>query len=383
MKSTSFSKEAFIFPIAILVSAWLTFEITKNVIAAAIMATAVFIIFVCSMIANVQNYYQLKCKNQIQIWLAVNTFAILGFALLHYNLHLERNSWGMIQWVILTGAFVLAITLPALINDDSTEKTVVVLRALSAVAAASQVYLFFGSQLIWLPLVMYGGLATFIISREAYDWSEDKEFETTSEIVLGLGSLSTIIQFWNSRVVFGYTLWQVLLAVAILAICLTVIVAVIKSMKRKNKKERECAEQKRKEREYLESLDQLINKIDSSETSSWNDLIEFKRLSGGKPSFERIAKAKLIDIFQVSDVKMRITWNGGEMDSALEMLDKVFVFCYEDTLLTQAIDQVKALEKFDSYAGYDTLRNLLSRYQNIWQLVQLKEKEVPIASHKD
>lgn len=253
----------------------------------------------------------------------------------------------------------------------------------------------FGSQTIWIPIVVAAGLITVLFTSDNYldtdSLNEDAIIGTSLGILLLTGSISTVIQFRMAEIFWGIKLWEGMVMLATLAIIALVSIIVSKKRKRQAKlrelREKNAAEEQRRteeankraaeEKEKKERAkvfaEQRLSKIEhetSLNAMGLSFLYEHnKDLGVTFISEKEINLQDLCDNITVSNNKKQIVWNSYFRDSLL-MLLYVAEKTFEDKDLNRLIKVVKEIradvkERKDKKVEYDGETLLFTKLQEI------------------
>lgn len=354
------------------------------------------ILLLFAMVKNPDHIYDHRSDSDMRelrgMLVSISSSAVIWIELLTSSIH--TNQWGIIGWIIAGLAFV-GLCVKTL-KDESfgdVDFWVGALASLITTGSAVGVYLYWGSQYVWIPVVMFLVLCYFLFSAQT-GWKEDVDTKDAKPfaIAVAIGVIATISQFWFTPIVYGYTLWQLLIGVGIIA-GIAGLVFLSKYMKRRkiqkqkdaeNKKllEAENAKNERIAKERREKLELLAGKIGKDEKPSWADiltLVEAKYKLNKADWYKVIAKADIKELFAVSKIKNQIAWNYGALQTVLKEIEEVCKSCFDDTVIELMIGQIKSLEEYSTYTGYEPLKKYFSDIESIRALVQLKEVQKTIA----
>jgi hypothetical protein len=324
----------------------------------------------------------------------------------------NTNPWGTLGWSLFVCALLIVSVAFILQKRDKYNRRNVFLDCdyttwkdfflvVISTAMIAPIYLYWGTQYVWIPLVAVSIIFCITFNALANWDGVDISGNALHIAMLGLGIISTVCQFWFSTIMWGYKLWEILGNVGIL-IAGFIIVCLIYKYRRTAKDRREkIAKQKKadqerrqedegyrkkqeeKKKEMEKKVNELLPKILHEETADWNEILflnEYGSVNGQQIPWIIIAGAPLIKLFEVSKMKNQIVWNGSKISNVFSILDQMFRYCFDDTVLAKSVEQIKALEKYSEYSGYGNLVNIIQTYTHIAKLVQLKPAEQKVPS---
>ncbi len=273
------------------------------------------------------------------------------------------------------------------------------------------IYKVAGTQYIWLPAISLWIFWFYFSNDEDFEAkiAEREDILTVSALSLfAICLISTICQFWFSKIMFGFNLWQCLLGVFILAI---VIVSLVFYKKHKDERlakkisaEKEEVDKAKKIEADLKikeenekaaqdrsvKLDSFIKDIQTEDEQKWSQILFVSHWYKDNHQIyniilRKIHLAPLEQLVEISKVKNKIVFNGSELDSALKLINNFAEKNNTDEVLQGFIDQlVEFLEliyKFSSFKGYqETVTVVKDVCSTVYQLIPKEKLEKIVAN---
>ena len=125
----------------------------------------------------------------------------------------------------------------------------------------------------------------------------------------------------------------------------------------------------------MEAQKLYIQLNEAKDKISWYDLSSLDDAGVNFPK-EWILKAEFIDLIKHSDIKMKIVFDG-VLQFAAHKLEGI-LNDQDDVMIKKVIEQIKQVEKFSQYEGYEALKIALGEnkgYYWINRLAPLKEPD--------
>ena len=297
----------------------------------------------------------------------------------------NQNDFGIVLWIIAVAAAVVVISVLVSNGElkDMFEELDDFLSGLSrlitlfvAVGLLGEMYVHFGTQFIWLPVIVLCVLVMALYEDPSIYYKDTEDFlQIVAPIIsLAIAVISTIYQFWFYKIVFGYVLWQVLLAIVATAILIGLVFFVLwliatADMKRTNREialKKKAEEEKLKQeaenqkKEKAKSIATSLQTIQDAEKPSWYDIIAVYRHDKSNLSkvLPKLHLAQLQELVTISTFKEHIVW-GGYFQEALQIMEEFAKKSYKDDeleiLVKQANELLQLISKYESYAGYNEI----------------------------
>lgn len=125
--------------------------------------------------------------------------------------------------------------------------------------------------------------------------------------------------------------------------------------------------------ERIAKAEDLVTKIQSEDIKpQWSDIVfVLENLALGEEQIALLlTKLKFIDLFQVSHIKKHFIWKG--ISGPLLRINAALQWSYEDSTIEMLVAEIKTIEQYREYEGYNALYKELSHYSAICDLVKLK-----------
>jgi hypothetical protein len=240
-----------------------------------------------------------------------------------------------------------------------------------------EIWFHFGSQFIWVPVIVAVSFFSFSIVKDGRELTIDN-FKKGGVGFYGiltfslLGIISTLHQFWSSRIVWGINLWHLIAGLGGIIIIFAIYFT-IDYFKTKKKVRLDMEEASRKETEEKRIEEEEIQKkkaetqekyklILGKAEPTWEDVFFVYEFNSSKVNkfgemYERIFALSFLDLLTISKVKKQIVWNGSKLDLALEIIEGITKHTFDDKLIDKVLNQVSKLvmEECAKFDGYDEL----------------------------
>lgn len=323
--------------------------------------------------------------------------------------------------IILFFLVVILLKFPNRRRSYYFEKVCIILSKIVATITITgllvEMYLNFGTQFVWvIALGLSAFTLFFIVTRKFF------EDYTNEDLLIGMLSVSpivialigTIYQFWFSELFLGVVLWQVLLALTILAVLVYGSYLSDKSIKGRAKAKRDAeaqakrvqaqAELKAKQDAEKKAADEKVKAeeeerkkqrgeeadakkklvVEKQGELDWGDILCVSRhyttssLYEVSPNFtSKIHLAPLKKLLSVSVVKGKMVFNK-DLSDALSLINDLAGISYRDGELQDLIKQVEEfilyVEQYAGFKGYQSTMNEIKSYTTIYELIPVKEK---------
>lgn len=340
--------------------------------------------------------YEIKEKlhniysNLVKIWTVLSVFFLI---LINYDFKSSFGQSGLIIFVL-----VLVIELGSVMRrkyDGSYEKFRALLSVATLIVIIVFAYLYFATQLIWLPVLMFIALA-FITE----DFKELSFGQNTSLVLLFflclVAIISTNYQFWHEICLAVYNVWDYIfsfdfsnpiwrvIGLIVLAVAIMILVRYIRSKRadkralaqlvleeveqlelQKAKKAKEKAEEEAAKVKIQEELRKISTSLQDGSISAKQliFLAKHRDLYPAKITVEPLTQVNPEDFFLISKIKKQIIFDNGLSD-VVELFNDLYRKSYYDEELRVIIKWVQELHQFtDDYAdfhGYTALRAMIA-----------------------
>ncbi|QQG52691.1 MAG: hypothetical protein HY931_00455 [Candidatus Falkowbacteria bacterium] len=226
----------------------------------------------------------------------------------------------------------------------------------------------FGSQAIWIPIITASLLIVLILAHEAFLHNCESEREKALYISVGAliltGVISTIIQFWKSKLFWGIHLWQLLagLAIVIIIIATLVFIWIRKQnrIERLENQEREKAEQEKriqaeteeqaKRNQALAEKQALVDTTMAKSPNEWT-IKDFALIYSVSQPVATTAflksdmePSKIADLAIVCSQKKQIVWDS-DLTMFLQILETIANKSFCDSELSKVINITRVVKE--------------------------------------
>ena len=327
-----------------------------------------------------------------------------NLAFLINNFNSDLNSFSPALWTIAVSIFLIGAVI--ILNNYAFQKirnltinsliNLVVMLGF-AVLMAAEIYLNFGTQFIWIPIVL------LTLRFMLFDYDDDafhiicriipgrkiyiKLFNNISLTLLAIGLISTLYQFWSLNILFGFKLWQVLLALCLIAFFIFLILFLVEmrrdSISQKIKDKKWADEQQVREAEKLKREKSDSEAAEIKEKQKQQDIAESRKsIESGSGTIEdyvyivRLYKKEqgldwirekisipLIDLVVISQIKNQIIW-GQDLSVIFEFLEKIVESSYKDDEIRGIMTQInKFFDVLETYKDYEGATRLNDYFQ--------------------
>lgn len=337
--------------------------------------------------------YKLKKINGLANVL-FNLTKVLNFSAILYLMirNYETNSFGWIGFIIAIGITIILSVLFIIKYSDRDYfciRNVTVLGLI--IAMISFVYLYFGSQLIWIPIIFLPVFLLSIVEEVAGIIGDNKVVGLVLILILS-GIVSTVIQFFDPIANFAISLWWAVIGlpnwVHVVIVAIIICVALFFLYRSLNKKgiakenariakekaDKIAKENKEKkeaaEKELVDRRQKVNNLVLLTEDLKKEDLIflagNINLIDFSEVVCYHIAKfSVMMQFFEISKIKKHIVW-----DNSLEEVLNLYKTCYQkiykdDNLrnLVEALKRLKErLELYPDYQGYKKIMDTFDKY---------------------
>jgi len=267
--------------------------------------------------------------------------------------------------------------------------------------ALTKYYEYFGTQWIWMITISWAVVVMVMLKKEEV-LSTDESFFVIGVVVL-LGLVSTIYQFWGAELFLGILLWQLLTFLLIALISVSVAFFAFTRIKAKREKKRklemereeeekrkaELVEKKKKDEEELKSVQEKIKKIQGEQRASWEEIFSLAKYFSYRtnhvffsPLIQVIVGSKLSELVMVSDIKKQIVWDTN-FKLALQILEDITRHSFNDVRLGKLILSLGELFSYishaenEKYAGSEEIKKELElQCSTLFALYNAKKLEV-------
>lgn len=239
--------------------------------------------------------------------------------------------------------------------------------ALVAAVTLFAVIVFWATQFVWIPIILTG--ITMLV----------REYRTCSRIewpkyviFVGVGVVSTFVQFFTTEMVFGLTLGKLflVLGVAVLVIYMIgmAVVSILQDIaerSEKRKKQRQLAEEEKCHNELHQSFTALLNKAHAAVNVQWEDVVTLEtqrqQLKLNRATLHNVyTKVDLFKLIEISEVKKQVIWKNSDFGEALCHFNQVIKDSFDDRVLEILIKRIEALGKLSTYKGYERMHQMVS-----------------------
>lgn len=312
--------------------------------------------------------------------------------------HFPTNPFGRTGWVVTLSLSAIALIIFMIKRTDGAYiKLRLVMSLVVAIGIVVGSYLYFGTQAIWLMLLMsivFGLMKGF---RELGDIVSDDipaMFSVLLSASLLLTSIvSTIYQFWYAISDFSYylfvgntidfTLWlQVIGIIAAVGVILLLVMSYKrwqekKASELKRKQEAEAAAKVKAQKEEQEqaitkNLLSITATLDSDGTISNDGLVylaqNYRLLNGAKLAIEPLTKVEWSGFFTISNVKKQIIWDH-RLVEVITLFNNLYSKSYQDKELRAITRSINALCRFiedhKAFTGHEAFNEVLARAKDI------------------
>ncbi len=304
-----------------------------------------------------------------------------------------RNPWGAMGWIIALTTYSIVVILLLLKNKKGLKRFSVYNWGLVAVApifvigCIAEIYLHWAMWWVWVPI----GAIFFFAFTSIYSNLDEfcKEDLKPILILLGIGVVSIIWQFWTLETFWSLKLWELLCWVVGVIVVILFLIFLYATLEKQNeeRRERELYEKNKTENEKqaMENLNKAMQMKEDLQNSPKSgmimsqEIIEFLKfvykfhLSNRvclKPQV--LVELKIIDLIEVSEVKKQIRFENDAVLVAFYHFNSLVKDCFDDEILNSLREQLLKLEILEDYKGYDVLVNLRDKnnFQHILKLLQ-------------
>lgn len=333
--------------------------------------------------------------NLLMNFVKVGTIGSIFYLLLQ---HFPTNPFGRTGWIVTLS--LSAITLVIFMikrTDGSYIKLRLVMSVVVAIGIVAGSYLYFGTQVIWLILllsIVFGLMNGF---KELGDIISD-DIPAMFSILLSASLLltaivSTIYQFRQAISDFSYYLFVgnnidftiVLQAIGLIAVIAVILLSVkyyrrwkVRKLRELNRKQeaeaaaKAKAQREEQERAITNNLLNIIATLESGDVLSNDKLVylaqNLRSLNGSKLAIEPLTKVEWSGFFTISNVKKQIVWDHRLAD-VITLFNGLYNKSYNDKELRAITRSINALCRFvDNYkdfAGYEAFNDVLARAKDI------------------
>lgn len=325
----------------------------------------------------------------------VGTIGSIFYLLLQ---HVPTNPFGRTGWVVTLSLSAIALIIFMIKRTDGAYiKLRLVMSLVVAISLVVGSYLYFGTQAIWLMLLMsivFGLMNGF---RELGDIVSDDisaMFSILLSLALTLVALvSTIYQFWQAIGDFSYYLFvgnnlNFLIFLQGLGVLTGVIIIFLSFKYQKRRRARMLRESKRRQEEKAaaaakaqkEEQEQAITRnllditaiLESGEVLSNERLVylaqNYGLLNGAKLAIEPLTKVEWSGFFTISNVKKQIIWDH-RLVEVITLFNNLYSKSYQDKELRAIIRSINALcrfiEDYKAFTGHEAFNEVLARAKDI------------------
>ncbi|HEY0979930.1 MAG TPA: hypothetical protein VGE18_00800 [Candidatus Paceibacterota bacterium] len=242
-----------------------------------------------------------------------------------------------------------------------------------------------GTQLIWIPLLVFSSLFLFFITNvRGSFYSFDKgTFIIAIAAPAAIGLVSTAYQFWSATVFQNITVGTLLLwsigAIVSFFVSLILIKTVMRDIKRHYIKKRNVKEEVRRKKEKEQRTheewakrEEILSAIQQKGgMPEWRDVLELVACKGlTNEDWQCIIYACQYlsprELLVISSIKETIEWKNRELTSALETYEIVFTQCSDDAILKKIQTQMRYLlsEVTDYYSTFRGYKRFLTEMED-------------------
>ncbi len=333
--------------------------------------------------------------NLLMNFVKVGTIGSIFYLLLQ---HFPANSFGRMGWIVtLSLSAIILVIFMIKRTDGSYIKLRLVMSVVVAIGIVAGSYLYFGTQAIWLILllsIVFGLMNGF---KELGDIISDDipaMFAVLLSAALTLISIvSTIYQFGYAISDFSYYLFVgnnidftiVLQAIGLIAVIAAILLSVkyyrrwkVRKLRELNRKqEAEAAAKAKAQREEQElaitnNLLNIIATLESGDVLSNDKLVylaqNLRSLNGQKLAIEPLTKVDWSGFFTISNVKKQIVWDHKVVE-VIALFNSLYNKSYNDKELRAITRSINALcrfiEGYKAFAGYEAFNDVLARAKDI------------------
>lgn len=128
----------------------------------------------------------------------------------------------------------------------------------------------------------------------------------------------------------------------------------------------------RVKQEQITKAQQLLEKVQNSEKSEWADVMFVMDTLSLEEMHKAVLllKVNFIELFEISTIKEQFKWK--TITGPLGRINDAMGRTYNDSIIQSLIDQIKEMEQYCHYKGYEALYKEVSKYDMIRTLVKLK-----------
>lgn len=334
--------------------------------------------------------------------LIISAGGTMLMALINHN-NPNQNYFGPVLWVVTIALSVLFLVILfagdnfrvwqyGKYNYYSGFSKIIAIFAI--IGMFSEMYIHFGTQFIWVPMIaLTCFIETFFADprvRRHLDFNEELRYLLWVPAVVA--SVSTLYQFWFSKIAYGYELWQVLIGVAVILVIIGVIILCIKeaeeaktkklekqqSIQRKAEQEKQAKQREEENTKQLQLATLAIKAIKEEEAQKWSEILFVARyynqdINKFPEILPKIHKAPLEQVVSISKIKKQIVWTG-DFQVALQVIEKLATKSYKDDelelLIKQVDDFIKLIDQHKDFAGYKEARDeIRTRCATIYKML--------------
>ena|GEM_PF-5959447 len=296
------------------------------------------------------------------------------------NTHnLNQNNFGSVAWTLCISIVGLLVTLLLNYSSDWDKKLhdkyyqyhpnsgfIKLLGILVIVALIAELYIHFGSQYIWIPSMTLAAFLWYFFEDPKIEQFLDNDILQLLFITpIIIAVISTCSEFWFHNIVFGFSLWQVLLGLGIILLILGAVLGYFVLSTRKKEAEAERIKTEAREAKQAEELVarelrsdevreenmRLFQSIKNGDELSWDNIIkvyhqyDLYKNPGLLDIATQISTLTLQQLITVSKLKKQLFWDG-YYTTALIIIEKIATKSNNDELLNKLISQLLDLTNF-------------------------------------
>ncbi|HEY1041740.1 MAG TPA: hypothetical protein VGE63_03390 [Candidatus Paceibacterota bacterium] len=282
------------------------------------------------------------------------------------------------------GVILIGICFIFVASDESVEKDYGISHYLSKSAAIFAVvgliheaYCYFGTQFIWVPLICFFCCMVLLKGDEIINDILSDHAPKMMTMLIAIGVVSTLYQFWFTRLFSGPMLWEALLGMATSIIIVGIFLFIARNIRRNEEKKRKDSLNTRKqeedekdrglkEKKKQEDVAKYYAEL-KEESPSWDSIlfiaanVQWRSDSDAyQVLVEAIRKKSLSVLITSSQVKEQMFWKGNSLEDALKFVNDLFDFSSDDETLKMLIEKYKEFNSFieshKDLKGYEALQ---------------------------
>jgi hypothetical protein len=359
----------------------------------ALSVTGIIVIFVVYIVARAI-YLRLKInydEDDDKLRNLATCVLASAYVLFSINLNVQGNPFGGPGTMITFAACLIALGIkfyPYESNKDFVVASYEALEIVFCIGLVAELYVLWGTQWVWVPIALYLVTAvTDVWGDFDLDYTEDFLHPVVLGvfgIIVGIGVLNTILQFWNSPFLWGYQFGgEFLIAVSVLAVILGVKLSInaLKSyrfmeMRAENLtyvtslliSRNEFLEEDVKRSRCIEMVRRLEHNVRVTVRNGWYDMkVPYDKAKEHgvvvliTQEYERVSKMTLLELIDQSKMHQKLHFDGDVMEFALETIAGAIRRCTDEKVMNELRVRVQELKNLPKkYDGYGALMALIN-----------------------